>query len=65
MLNASFRNNLILKFKAFATNSHSIQQLQKEQPDSFIVNLTLFRFSSQLHTQIDMTSLCEHHSLII
>ena len=24
-----------------------------------------FRFSSQLHTQIDVTSLCEHHSLII
>ena len=41
-------------------------RLQKEQPDIFIVNLinTLSRFSSQLHTQINLKSSCEHHSII-
>ena len=32
---------------------------------SHITLNTLFRFSSQLHTRIDLKSLCEHHSQII
>ena len=50
MLNNGCRDNYMLNLgfhKAFATNSHSIQvlrdkcTLQEEQPDIFIVNLTL------------------------
>ena len=50
MLNNGFRNNYMLNsgfHKALTANSHSIQvfrdnsTLQKEQPGSFIVNLTL------------------------
>ena len=70
MLNSSFRNKLVLKlcFRDKVTLNPEFRnklQLQLEQPDGFIVNFTLFKFSSQLHTQIDMTRLCEHHSLII
>ena len=46
-----FHDNLIPKFKSFATNSHSIQVSATTADCSRnIVNLTLFRFSSQLHT---------------
>ena len=70
MLNSSFRDNLILEYKAFAPNSHSIQVFATTAVGTirhldFIVKLTLLRFSSELHTQIDMTSPCEHCSLII
>ena len=44
-------------------NSAKIKPTQKI-PDIRYVNLTLFTFFSQLHTQIDI-SLCEHHSPII
>ena len=43
MLNASFRNNLILKFKAFATNSHSIQ----------VFVTTAVETTKQLHSQLN------------
>ena len=69
MLNSCFRDVLnILTFKAFATNSRSIQVFAttaEGKSDSSMVNLTLFRLLSQFYTEIDMTSLCEHHSLII
>ena len=75
MLNNGFRDNYILNsgfHKALATNSHSIQvfatslhaargttrQLRSQ------INV-LFRFSSKLHTRIDLISLCEHHSHIL
>ena len=52
--------------QVFATNSHSIQVFATtahctEQPDSFIVNLTLF-LGSLASTQIDLINLGEHHS---
>ena len=68
MLNLCFRDKRILKFnplRQIHTQSRFSQQLQTAVgTDNFIVNLTLYRFSSKLHTQIDMTRLCGHHSLI-
>ena len=81
MLNSGFRDNDMLnsgfhnKFRLNSGFCHKFKlnlgfrdncTLQEEQQDSFIVKLNaLFRFSSQLNTQIDLISLCEHHSQII
>ena len=70
MLNNGFRaKNMVFRLSQGFCNKFSLNSgfgdnftLQEEQPDSFIVNLTLCLGS---HTQVDLISLCEHHSHII
>ena len=77
MLNSGFRDNYMLnsgfhnKFRLNSGFCHKLRfswQLHTargttRQLDSQLN--ALFRFSSQLHTRIDLISLCEHHSQII
>ena len=63
-------SGLIQVFATIHTQFRFLRQLhiaKGTQPDSFMHSQlnALCRFSSQLDTQIDLISLCEHHSHII
>ena len=67
MLNSGFHKKFILlpqiqtQFR-FSRQLHSARGTTRQLHNQLNA---LFRFSSELHTRIDLVSLCEHHSQII